>query len=295
MEVYMSASKRISGAFKFAPEISFDDSSKIVMMSDCHRGDGSWTDSFASNRNLFLAALNEYNEEKFTYIELGDGDELWENMDFSVIGYSYRDIFSLMSRFYRDGRLYLLYGNHDMVKKDPDFVKRNYEFISETAEFPGIVMYEGVILSHRNEKCRLFLLHGHQADYFNDKLWKLSRFFVRHVWRPLETLGVNDPTSASQNSRKKSKVERALSLWAQDEGSILVAGHTHRPVLPAQGEGLYFNDGSCVHREYITALELSDGAVTLVKWSHKTKPDGTIYVGRDVLQGPEKLSEYCNN
>lgn len=290
----MSASKRISEAFGYAPVIAFDDSSKIVMMSDCHRGDGSWTDSFASNRNLFLAALNEYNEDKFTYIELGDGDELWESMDFAGIGYSYRDVFSLMSRFYKDGRLYLLYGNHDMGKMDAEFVKNNYESVSDTAEFPGIVIYEGVILRHKNGKDRLYLLHGHQADYFNDKMWKLSRFFVRHIWTPLETLGVNDPTSASKNSRKKSRVERKLSRWAREEGSILISGHTHRPVLPAPGEGLYFNDGSCVHREYITALELQDGMVSLVKWSHKTKSDGIIYVGRDVLQGPEKLSDYYN-
>lgn len=291
----MAASKRISEAFRYAPEIPFDDSSRIVLMSDCHRGDGSWTDSFASNRNLFLAALNEYNEDKFTYIELGDGDELWEGMDFADIGYSYRDIFSLMSRLYLDGRLYLLYGNHDMDKRDPDFVKLNYESLDETAEFPGIVICEGVILRHRNGKDRLYLLHGHQADYFNDRLWKLSRFMVRRLWTPLETLGVNDPTSASKNSRKKSRVERKLSRWARDKASILIAGHTHRPLLPKPGEGLYFNDGSCVHREYITALELQGGTVTLVKWSHKTKSDGIIYVGRDVLQGPEKVSDYYDH
>jgi len=291
----MSASKRISGAFDSAPEISFDDSSRIVMMSDCHRGDGSWTDSFASNRNLFFAALNEYNEDKYTYIELGDGDELWENTTFADIGYSYRDIFSLMSRFYKDGRLYLLYGNHDMDKKDPEFIKNSFEAISETAVFPGIVIYEGLILRHRTGKYRLYLLHGHQADCLNDSLWKLSRFLVRHIWRPLETLGVNDPTSASKNSRKKSKVELILSSWARSEKSVLVAGHTHRPLLPGPGEGLYFNDGSCVHREYITAIEITAGFISLVKWSHKTKSDGTIYVGRDVLQGPEKLDEYYNN
>ncbi|NLL45704.1 MAG: serine/threonine protein phosphatase [Clostridiales bacterium] len=283
----MSASKRISEAFRYAPEIPFDDDSKIVLMSDCHRGDGSWTDSFASNRNLFLAALNEYNEDKFTYIELGDGDELWESVDFAAIGYSYRDIFSLMSRMYSDGRLYLLYGNHDMDKRDLSFVKLNYESLA----FPDVVIYEGVILRHKNGN-RLYLLHGHQADYFNDKLWRLSRFMVRRLWTPLETLGVNDPTSASQNSRKKSKVEQKLSRWAREQASILIAGHTHRPVLPKPGEGLYFNDGSCVHREYITALELQGGMVSLVKWSHKTKSDGIIYVGRDVLQGPEKLSDY---
>ena len=291
----MSASKRVSAAFNSAPEIPFDDSSKIVIMSDCHRGDGSWSDSFASNRNLFLAALNEYNREKYTYIELGDGDELWENADFADIVYSYGDIFSLMSRFYKDGRLYLLYGNHDMDKKVLEFTKNSFETISETAVFPDIVIYEGLILKHRDGKIKIYLLHGHQADFLNDKLWKLSRFLVRHIWKPLETLGINDPTSASKNKRIKNKVELNLSQWAENKKTILIAGHTHRPLLPAPGEGLYFNDGSCVYRNYITSIEITGGNISLVKWSLKTKPDGTVYVGRDVLKGPEKLSKYFSD
>lgn len=286
----MSYSKRISEVFRYAHEIPFDDNSKIVLISDCHRGDGSWTDSFAANRNLFLAALKEYNKSKFTYIELGDGDELWESTDFAVITKLYKDIFALMSRFFRDGRLYLLYGNHDMVKKDPEFIKKHFE--SGAVDFPGIAIHEGIIFRHKNEGYGLYLLHGHQADYFNDRLWKLSRFLVHYLWTPLERLGVNDPTSASQNGRKKGKVERRLSRWASEQASILVAGHTHRPVFPEPGKGLYFNGGSCVHREYITAIELKDGALSLVKWSQKVARDGTIYVGRDVLYGPEKLSEY---
>jgi len=283
----MSYSERISEAFRHAPEIPFDDSSRIVLMSDCHRGDGSWTDSFAANRNLFLAALSEYNRDRFTYIELGDGEELWEGTDFSEISKLYKDVYALLARFYRDGRLYLLYGNHDMERSDPEYVKKYFE-----PDFPGIEMHEGIVLRHVSGKYRICLLHGHQADYFNDKLWKLSRFLVRYVWTPLESWGVNDPTSASQNSSKKDKVESRLSRWADEQGAILIAGHTHRPVFSMPGEGLYFNDGSCIHREYITAIELKDGAISLVKWSHKVGRDGKIYVGRDVLYGPSKISEY---
>ena len=114
----MSYSKRISEVFRYAPEIPFDDNSKIVLISDCHRGDGSWTDSFAANRNLFLAALKEYNKSKFTYIELGDGDELWESTDFAVITKLYKDFRSCRAFSGRP----LFCGNHDMVK-DPEFIK----------------------------------------------------------------------------------------------------------------------------------------------------------------------------
>ena len=199
----MSYSKRISEVFRYAPEIPFDDNSKIVLISDCHRGDGSWTDSFAANRNLFLAALKEYNKSKFTYIELGDGDELWESTDFAVITKLYKDIFALMSRFFRDGRLYLLYGNHDMVKKDPEFIKKHFE--SGAVDFPGIAIHEGIIFRHKNEGYGLYLLHGHQADYFNDRLWKLSRFLVHYLWTPLERLGSTTPPAHLKTAERKAK------------------------------------------------------------------------------------------
>lgn len=30
-----------------------------VFMSDCHRGDGNWSDNFANNKTIYLAALKE--------------------------------------------------------------------------------------------------------------------------------------------------------------------------------------------------------------------------------------------
>jgi len=78
----MSTSKRLTEVFKSAEEILFDDSSKFIFFSDCHRGDNSWSDDFADNQNLFFHALNYYYNKGFTYIEIGDGDELWENKIF---------------------------------------------------------------------------------------------------------------------------------------------------------------------------------------------------------------------
>lgn len=75
----MNKLKRISKVFESADEISFDDTSKIVLMSDIHRGDGSWADDFSKNQNLYFAALTHYYNENYTYIEIGDGDELWKN------------------------------------------------------------------------------------------------------------------------------------------------------------------------------------------------------------------------
>ena len=292
------AFKRLSKVFDSAEEIPFDDSSRIILFSDCHRGDGSWADDFSKNQNLYFAALTHYYEENYIYIELGDGDELWENKKLSAIMQEHSDVFWLLTRFIKEGRFYSLFGNHDIVKRNSGIIKsiesRNFnirkkEYLTLCA---GIKFHEGLVLSHRATKDKIFLVHGHQADYLNDGLWRISRFLVRYLWRPLELLGVNDPTSPAKNHKKKAVVERKLIEWVKRENQILVAGHTHRPMFPEAGEPPYFNDGSCVHPRCITGIEIADGKITLVKWCVKTKHDGALVVSRDVLAGPKKLMDY---
>lgn len=291
---------RITQAFKYAHEIEFDDTSKLVLMSDCHRGTGSWADSFADNCNLYYAALSNYNKDKFTYIEIGDGDELWENNEISYIVSTYRNIFELLDEFYADGRLYMLYGNHDMIKKGKYPGKKSICHLTEAGfNIPFLLSdiryHEGLILKHRKTHDLIFLIHGHQVDLLNDPLWKLNRFLVRYFWRPLELIGVNDPTSVSKNRFKKRKAEKKLKQWTEKNGLILIAGHTHRHMFPFPGYTPYFNDGCCVYRGYITCIEIVEGKISLVKWNLKTRSDGTLYVGRDILAGPAGLSEYLKS
>ena len=51
----------------------------------------------------------------------------------------------------------------------------------------------------------------------------------------------------------------------------MIAGHTHRPVYPNVGENLYFNDGTCIHPDGITCIEIENGKITLVKWALELK------------------------
>lgn len=294
----MSAFKRLTRIFDLAPTIDFDDSSKIVLMSDCHRGDGSWADDLARNQNIYQSALNYYYNNGYTYIELGDGDELWENSDFSVIFKAHKDIFLLLRKFYTQQRLYTIYGNHDMVKKNKAFVEKElYRFYNEQTKkrlplFEKITPYEALVLHHLHTKKKIFLIHGHQVDFLNYQLWKAARFLVRHLWRHLEALGFNDPTSPAKNNKKKSAVESILTMWAQKEKQMLIAGHTHRPVFPDLGEPLYFNDGSCVHPRCVTAIEITQGHIVLVKWCIGTTQEGMLFVKRETIAGPEKIQDF---
>lgn len=274
----------IDKAYRNAHLLSVSSCSKIVIMSDCHRGIGNLADDFAKNRRIYYAALQSYYKARFTYIELGDGDELWENKSMTDIKAEYRDIFELLARFYKEKRLITVFGNHDIIKKfRPDLAD---------AISPGMPVYESVVLKLEPMGGELLLLHGHQADFFNDRLWVVARFLVRHIWKPLELIGFSDPTSAAKNNKVTVKVEKNLTGWAEDNRIPLIAGHTHRPVFPESGKGIYFNDGCCVHPWSITALEIVQESIALVKWRRKTKEDGTVTIARDIIAGPKPLRSY---
>ena len=66
-----SAKKRLDRAYQNAHVIPFDDDSKFILFSDCHRGDNSFADDFANNRNIYYHALKHYYVEGFNYAELG--------------------------------------------------------------------------------------------------------------------------------------------------------------------------------------------------------------------------------
>lgn len=273
----MGYEKRLTNAFENAPVLPVYNTSKLVLFSDCHRGCGNSNDNFLKNQHLYSAALTHYYERGYTYIELGDGDELWENRHFQQIQEIHSNVFWLLSRFHQKKHLYMIYGNHDMVK-------RNH---SLPLDFP---FYEGIILEDCCSDKRLYLTHGHQADTFNSTFWKLSRFLVRYIWKPLEHFGVLDPTSAAKNYSVKEKTEKRLEHWAKTNQTTLITGHTHRPVLSSDTPH-YCNTGSCVHPRCITCIEIQNGSLFLVRWSMETREDLSLYVARSVLSGPIKLKD----
>ncbi|WP_330571419.1 hypothetical protein [Serpentinicella alkaliphila] len=99
LEVDKNKLERLSRVFHSSEEILFDDSSRFILMSDCHRGTGDWADTFAKNQNIFFVALNHYYKENYIYIELGDGDELWQNSKMCDIMREHFDSFWLMKDF----------------------------------------------------------------------------------------------------------------------------------------------------------------------------------------------------
>ncbi len=279
----MTTNQRLQKAFARAPVLPLTRDSRYALISDCHRGAGNSNDNFLKNQHLYLAALEHYYRQGYTCIELGDGDELWENRSMGPILEAHQDAFWLLSRFYRENRLYLLYGNHDIVKKFP--------WRQRLPLLPGIVFHAGLILKDRLGKKDIYLTHGHQADFLNSRLWPMSRFLVRYLWGPAERLGFLDPTSAAKNNKRKRRIERKFTQWARREGCILITGHTHRPMI-GTARAPYCNTGSCVHPRCITCIEIRHRCLTLVKWTVNVRPDKSLYVAREELAASVCIDDF---
>ena len=275
--------RQIDKALRSAPIINTADYPRLVLFSDCHRGNGTWSDSFLNNKTIYEAALGYYFERDFTYIELGDGDELCENRYFSDIEEIHGDIFRLLGRFSETGRMFMLWGNHDRVKSRNGFRSKVLPPSSEAL----IIKCAG----RKGEDVRYNLIHGHQADFLNNQLWKLARWMVRYLWRPLELAGVKDPTSAARNYSKGKIIEERMSEWAKLNNTHIIAGHTHRPALSHSRDGWsYANTGSCVHPSTITCLEIDKGTVSLIKWAACADENQYIHICRYLISVPE---DFC--
>ena len=95
-----------------------------------------------------------------------------------------------------------------------------------------------------------------------------------------------------QNFRKRVEVEKKIINWVKAKNQILIAGHTHRPVFPQDGDPPYFNGVSCVHPRCITGIEIQNSEIILVKWWVRPDENGMLFVARELLAGPKGLASF---
>jgi UDP-2,3-diacylglucosamine pyrophosphatase LpxH len=251
------------------------------------KGDGTGADDFAQNSLIYRCALEYYLENGFTYIELGDAEELWENDNFDQIYITHTPVYELLAKFHdpipEKTRYIKAWGNHDLYWKDNEAIYQSL--------FPGIHIYEAIVLNDS-----ILMIHGHQADPMcSGPVAAVSQFFVNHFWTEFQHLGVKDPTRAATNPGLCNEVDVRLHEWAtrNDRGiTAVIAGHTHRTVfenlslseihlqtirfktvdvepLEAKRDPRYYNTGSCVHPLSITGLEIwfdNEIQYRLIKW-----------------------------
>lgn len=237
---------------------------------------------------MFTYALSRYRHEGFTYVEVGDGGELWKNWQFGDIRRTYGRIFDLLHAFDQQDRLHLIVGNHDVRGSWHGQVQKD-----------GIATEEALVLQHVQTGQELFVVHGHQADITNYHLYRLSRLAVRYIWRRLQLLGFVTPMNREgflerlgeiecriAECSRLTRIERRIVAWLRAHRRIVICARTHRPAC-AGPDTPYFNTGSCTYPGHITGLELQDGEIRLVKWSARS--NGGVRGKRELLAAPKSL------
>ncbi|MFL2099035.1 metallophosphoesterase [Marinilactibacillus psychrotolerans] len=291
----MFTDRRLTEAYNNAKEMFYDDYSRIVFMSDAHRGDGSVSDEFLRSRNLFVHALKEYYESEYTFVEVGDGEELLEYSEFEHIKNAHTDVYGLIKKFYDKDRYIRIYGNHDIFLKNQKYVEKNYyinydEYSEEYFDFlKGIEPIKSLVLKHRQTSQEIFVLHGHQGDAPNDQFWFFTMLSLKYFWRFLHRFGIRNPASPIKNVSKRHKIERNYSKWIKKNRRMLICGHTHRFKFPKNRDLPYFNTGCGIYPSSITAIELSEGMVRLVRWKEEVNDEGLLYIKRETMRGPEPV------
>jgi len=290
--------KRLSGVLRNAERIKIDNHSRLILFSDIHRGDNSWADEFSGNQSIYAYALDHYFRERYTYIEVGDGDELMKNSSPKFLQGAHFGIYQILRDFYLEGRFYYINGNHDILYKNPEYAAMHLSTIHNprTSQveilFPGITIHEGLLLEHMPSGGKILVTHGHQGELMNDRIWRLSRFLLRYLWRPLQMIGIRNPFRVSHNPDIRRDVETELIDWSKKNNQPLLCGHTHCAYLSKPGETAYFNTGCCVHPLWITGIEINQGMVMLIRWSVKPNQRGSLCIQREILAGPEALEGF---
>lgn len=260
---------------------------KFIIFSDHHKGNKDHGDDFANNEPNYVAALDHYLLNKFTYINLGDAEELWKYGPKDVIS---KNINALQyeARFQQENKLYKTFGNHDLTwknKLDVDI------WFKDVFDLP-LPIWEGILLktSIQNKSLSIFLTHGHQGDKMSDNN-AFSTWMVAHIWRPLQRylqINVNTP---AKDYTLRDRHNIMMHEWSsRRENLLLITGHTHKPVFASglysdhpnntvndtkiavasrqsKVKPTYFNSGCCCYNDgNITGIEIADGKISLIKW-----------------------------
>lgn len=283
---------------------------KFIVFSDHHKGNKDQGDDFAYNEPNYLAALEYYLLNKFSYINLGDAEELWKYKPQEVIS---KNILALRSeaKFQeqneqnRPCKYYKTFGNHDLTWKN----KLDVDIWFKDIYSLPLPIYEGILLKTTvNDKpLSIFLTHGHQGDKMSDNN-AFSTWMVAHIWRPLQRyLQINVNTPAKDYSLRD-KHNIMMHEWSsRRQNLILITGHTHKPVFAsgvysdhpnntvnesriavAHTDGKfkpsYFNSGCCCYNDgNITGIEIAGGKISLVKWHQENnKPVRGVLEEKDL-------------
>lgn len=205
---------RLEKIYKNAPEYTFKKSSKYIIFSDLHLGNGKKRkDDFFRNSEMFLDVLESYYlKNDYTLVLNGDIEELMKFSPLSIQK-NWKAFYVLCNKFFDKDRLIKIIGNHELSLDGLPRVKINKD------------VKNGVRLNYN--KNQLFIFHGHQAVLMFNRFSGIISVILRFLARPL---GIKNRT-ASHDSKRKYEVERLSYLFSTKKKIVSIIGHTHRPMF----------------------------------------------------------------
>jgi UDP-2,3-diacylglucosamine pyrophosphatase LpxH len=208
--------RNLSRLFSQTPVEELRESDRVVIFSDLHLGNGSRTDDFAWNSDMFLHVLREhYQENGYSLILNGDIEEL-QRFSLTDIRARWESVYELFDEFRQQGRLRRLVGNHDMDLlrlPEHDFDVRHALRFS----------YHGDTL---------FVFHGHQTSVRFEKYNHLVGFGLRYFANPLKITNY----SVAHDSQKRFRTEQRVYEFASSNQLMAIIGHTHRPLFESMSK-----------------------------------------------------------
>jgi len=210
-----------------ARPVNLDHTSRVLILSDLHMGNGGRRDEFRRNSELVSTMLGSYYlPEKYSLVLNGDVEELFK-FPLESITSEWSDLFDLFQKFEQNGFFWKTYGNHDAALLD----EKEYRLASS--------MVESLKFHYGNET--LLLFHGHQASVL---LWEtypiVSRsvvFFLRYIAKPA---GIRN-FSIAYNSRRRFAIEKSIYEFSNQSKIVSVIGHTHRPLFESLSKVDFLN------------------------------------------------------
>ncbi|NSL86844.1 metallophosphoesterase [Chitinophaga sp. Mgbs1] len=219
----------LKGDRERGPVIHIDQSSaRIIILSDQHKGGRDTADDFMKAADTYMAALDHYYQEGFTYINLGDCEELWENTPGTVIEKNRPPLLE-EARFLQQKRYYRIFGNHDL---EWHYLIPRQQFLKPLFG-KKLKVYEGLILQTRynDNDYRIFLAHGHQGDKRSDGN-AFSKWFVAAIWTPLQRLLDIHPDTLAESFDLVDAHNIIMYQWSiLYPRTLFISGHTHKPVF----------------------------------------------------------------
>lgn len=257
---------------------------KFIIFSDQHKGNKTWADDFLASEKTYIAALEQYNNEGYTYINLGDCEELWKFNPLQILPHIENSLAAEAA--FQPDRYFRTFGNHDILWKS----KLDVQLLLNSYFNKALTVYEGIILHIKNgeKPLEVFLTHGHQGDVMSDNN-AFSTWIVAHIWMPIQRylqLNINVP---SKDYTLRHQHNQLMHEWSSLRNNLLlITGHTHQPVFASgryynhpetsietktlEVKPCYFNTGCCCFSDGdITGIEISEGMIRLVKWHSKNE------------------------